>query len=116
MLQEALLHGVHIYQYTILCMLRCGTSGVLRLYCMQAATLKVKGLRASIYLRHDRAASFGVCGVKQEVPIRNLGVGLFALATMAAAGFFLRRTRLDARVFRRRKKQLDVTRLYAAGM
>ena len=97
-------------------MLRCGTSRVCRLYCNRAATRYSKDLRASIYLRYGWAALTSVGEVKQGVPIRNLGVGLFALATVAAAGLFLRRSRLEARVFGSRKRRLDVDRLYAAGM
>jgi hypothetical protein len=48
----------------------------------------------------------------REAAIRNLGVGLIALATMAAAGFFLRRRRYA--VAGRRPGVIDS--LYAAGL
>ena len=89
MLRKTSLYRVDIEQYRILFMLRCGTSRVCRLYCNRAATRYSKDLRASIYLRYGWAALTSVGEVKQGVPIRNLGVGLFALATVAAAGLFL---------------------------
>jgi len=48
------------------------------------------------------------------VVIRSLGVGLVALATVAAAGFFLRRRRVFVRGGARRVSVIDA--LYAAGL
>ena len=49
-----------------------------------------------------------------EVVIRSLGVGLVALATVAAAGLLLTRRRLFGRANARRQRVVDT--LYAAGL
>ena len=52
----------------------------------------------------------------KEVPIRSFGVGLLALATVAAAGIFLRRRRLAPAKVAGGRTQTQVDQLYAAGM
>jgi len=59
----------------------------------------------------------GIAQTQQEARIRNFGVGLVALATLAAAGLLLRGRRLvPIRLKRGRRREGMVDRLYAAGL
>jgi hypothetical protein len=51
----------------------------------------------------------------REARIRSFGVGLLALATVAAAGFLLRYRRASASA-RSGRKRSEVEALYAAGL
>ena len=54
--------------------------------------------------------------LNQEVPIRGFGVGLLALAAVAAAGFLLRRRRRALTTAGFRSRHRDVGELYVAGL
>ena len=56
----------------------------------------------------------GVVHLSQEVPIRNFGVGLIAIATLAVAGFVFRRRRSAIVVAAGNEEIIDD--LYAAGL
>jgi hypothetical protein len=54
--------------------------------------------------------------LNREVRIRSFGVGLLALAAVAAAGFLLRRRRPAFTAAGRRSRSPDVRELYVAGL
>lgn len=78
-------------------------------------THRAESLRALLYW--ERADAIGGSDHKNwEDPIRSFGVGILALATVAAASLLLRHSRLAPLGTSVRRDRRNVDRFYAAGL